>query len=269
MDGLNRFQAPFGTDLWRAIDAAAVEAARATLTGRRFLEVEGPFGPGLTAIERGNDTYCRQPSGDEAGAIVGRAIPVPMLRKTFQISLRRLAGHVDNGQPLDLTPVEDAAEAVARREEEFVYVGNAEFGLPGLTTAEGRNHVDGGDWTTLDRTLQDVLTAVSTLDTGGFRGPYALVLAPRLYNGLFRRYENTDMLQVEHLARLCTLGIHKADIDAAVVVDPRVGKLIVGQDLRAGFAGQDGVHANLYLIESVVLRVDDPGAVCTLSPAGG
>lgn len=266
MDGLNRSQAPFGSDIWQAIDEAAVEAARASLTGRRFLDVEGPFGLGLTAIERGNDGYCRQPSGEEAGAIVGRAIPVPMLRKSFEISLRRLSGHIQNGQPLDLTPAEDAAEAVARREEEFVYQGNAEFGLPGLTTAEGRNHVGGGDWTTLDRTLQDVLAAVTTLDDAGFRGPYALVLAPRFYNGLFRRYENTDMLQVEHLSRLCTRGIHKADIDGAAVVDPRVGKLIIGQDLRAGFAGQDGVHVNLFLIESAVLRVDDPGAVCTITP---
>jgi hypothetical protein len=37
----------------------------------------------LTAIEAGNDDYCRQPAPDEAGAVMGRTISVPMLRRFF------------------------------------------------------------------------------------------------------------------------------------------------------------------------------------------
>jgi hypothetical protein len=44
-----------------------------------------------------------------------RASPTPFLR-LWRSSL-------EHGQPLDLTPVEDAAEAVADREEEFAYRG--------------------------------------------------------------------------------------------------------------------------------------------------
>ena len=40
--------------------------------------------------------------------------------------------------------------------------------------------------------------------------------------------------------------------------------LIVGQDLEAGYIGQDGIHYQLYLSESVVLRIDDPGAACII-----
>ena len=81
MDTLNRGQAPFSDKVWHAIDKAAVEAARDRLTARRFLDVEGPFGVGMTTIEVGNDDYCRQPGPDEAGGIMSRAIPVPMLRR--------------------------------------------------------------------------------------------------------------------------------------------------------------------------------------------
>ena len=102
-------------------------AARDRLTGRRFLDLEGPFGIGLTTIEVGNDDYCRQPGPDEAGAILGRAIPVPMLRKSFRLSIRRVAAHIENGQPLDLSPAQDAAEAVADREEELIYSGQPDF----------------------------------------------------------------------------------------------------------------------------------------------
>lgn len=265
MDYLNRHAAPFGDEIWQRIDQAAVHAARDLLTGRRFLEVDGPYGVGLTSIEVGNDDYCRQPNPAEAGAVLGRAISVPMLRKDFRLSIRRLAAHNDMQQPFNLTPVEDAAEAVAAREEEFVYTGQSDFGLYGLLNAEGRSHHDGGDWNDLDQALNDVLAAVNILDDHGFRGPYALALSPGLYNGLFRRYAGTDMLQLEHLRRLCRRGVYKAQIDGGVLVDPRVGKLIIGQDLMTGFVGQDGVHYQLYISESVVLRLDEPRAICTIS----
>jgi uncharacterized linocin/CFP29 family protein len=50
-----------------------------------------------------------------------------------------------------------------------------------------------------------------------------------------------------------------------VLVDPRVGSLVLGQDLRAGYIGQDGVHYQLFLTESIVLRIDEPRAICSIS----
>lgn len=265
MDYLNRTHSQIPETIWSEIDQAAVEAARERLTGRRFLDLQGPFGVGLTAIEAGNDDYCRQPSPDEAGAVMGRAISVPMLWRAFRLSVRRIAGHLENAQPLDLTPVQDAAEAVANREEEFVYRGQPDFRLPGLLTHEGRQQLQGGDWSAVERALNDVLAAVTQLDEAGYRGPYGLVLAPPLYNGLFRLYPGSDVSQIQHLRHLCTRGIYKAPIEGGVLVDPRVGALVLGQDLRAGYIGQDGVHYELYLTESIVLRIDEPRAICTIS----
>jgi len=269
MDYLNRGLAPFPKSVWDAIDDAAASAARARLTGRRFLDLEGPFGTGLTTIEVGNDDYCRQPGPDEAGAIMGHAIPVPMLRKSFRVSVRRVAAYVENGQPLDLAAVQDAAEAVADREEEFIYKGQPDFGLSGLLNAEGRQHIDGSDWATPQRALQDVLAAVTRLDSSGFRGPYALVLEPALYNNLFLLFPGSDVLPLEHLRRLCTGGIYKTAIEGGVLVDQSAGVLILGQDLRSGFIGLDGVHYQLYLSESIVLRIDDPEGICTIAARTG
>ena len=264
MDHLNRKQAPFPPSVWERIDVAAVEAAKALLTGRRFLAVEGPFGPGLTALELGTDDYCRDPGPDEAGAIVSRAVSVPMLRKSCRLSARRLAAHLDKGMPLSLAEVEDAAEAVARREEEFVYAGQADFGLEGLLSAKGRKAVKGGDWANLDTALNNVLAAITTLDKAGFHGPYALALPPAEYNNLFRHYEHTDLLQVEHLKSLCTHGVYKAAVDKPVVVDNHAGAVVLGQELQVGYAGTDGIHYQLFVCESMVLRLDEPDAVCVV-----
>ena len=88
---------------------------------------------------------------------------------------------------------------------------------------------------------------------------------PPLYNGLFRLYPGSDVSQIQHLRHLCTRGIYKAPIEGGVLVDPRVGALVLGQDLQAGYIGQDGVHYQLYLNESIVLRIDAPQAICTIS----
>jgi uncharacterized linocin/CFP29 family protein len=268
MDPLNRSQAPFSAELWQQIDAAAVSAARSLLTGRRFLDLDGPFGLGLTTVEvGGNDHVPPMADGEAAFSVMGAALSVPMLWRSFDLSLRRLAAIGRQDQPLDLSAVEDAAEAVARLEERLIYYGDAKNGLAGLLSAEGSLSLRGGDWLRVDEALRDVLAAVTVLDEAGFRGPYALAASPLLYNGLFRRYDNSDLLQVEHLGRLCTGGIFKAAIDGAVVIDPRVGRLVLGQDLQTGFASSDGIHARLFLSESIVLRLDDPSALCRIIPA--
>jgi len=250
------------------IDEAAASAARDQLTARRYLDLEGPFGVGLTTIEVGNDDYCRQPGPEEAGAVMGRAIPLPMLRKSFQLSIRRVSAYVMNGQPLDLSPAQDAAEAVANREEEMIYSGQPAMGLTGLLTIEGHQQVPGSDWAAPDHALQDVLAAATQLDNSGYRGPYALALAPALYNNLFRLFPGSDVMALEHLRRLCTAGIYKAPIPGGVLVDTRAGVLVLGQDLQAGYSSQDGVHYQLYVSESIVLRVDEPKAICVIAPQG-
>ena len=54
-----------------------------------------------------------------------------MIRKSFRISIRRVAAHVQNGQPLDLSPAQDAAEAVADREEEMTTTASRRLGCTG------------------------------------------------------------------------------------------------------------------------------------------
>jgi len=265
MSYLNRDQAELPDSLWQRIDDAAVSAARDQLTGRRFLDLEGPYGIGLTTLETGVDNYCRQPAAEEAGAVMSHAISVPMLRKECQLSVRRVQAHLELGQPLDLSAVADAAEAVARREEEFVYYGQPDFHLYGLMNAPGRHEVKLSDWQRSEEALEDVLGAVTLLERAGFHGPYALVADPARYNNLFRRYENTDMMQLQHLRSLCQLGVFKAGIEGAAVVDPHAGMLFQGQDLMVGYQTNDGIHYHLFVNESLVFRLDDPRAICTLS----
>src|SRR5215831_19485174 len=179
---------PFSAEIMEKIEEAAVSAAREILSGRRIIDVEGAYGLGLTTVEVGNDDLCREPGPGEASAVLSRALSLPMIYRRFSISKRRIAAFEEMGQPLNLRPAEDAAQAVALREEEFIYTGQPDFHLQGLLNADGRNTLQGGDWSSVDQVLDNVIAAVNILDGKGYRGPYGLALAPALYNNLFRRY---------------------------------------------------------------------------------
>ncbi|HXV82073.1 MAG TPA: family 1 encapsulin nanocompartment shell protein [Candidatus Binatia bacterium] len=259
----SEFVAP---DLLKKIEEAAVSAARDILSGRRIIDVEGPYGLGLTTLEVGNDDLCRQPGPEEASAVVSRALSLPMIYRRFSLSKRRIAAFQELGQPLNLKIAEDAAQAVAMREEDFIYNGQPDFHLHGLLTAEGRNVLRGGDWGSVDQVLDNVIAAVNTLDGKGYRGPYGLALAPALYNNLFRRYPGSDLLQIEHLKRLCTRGIVKAPIEGGVLVAKDVGSIVLGQDLQIAYLTSDAAHEDFAVSESLVLKIEAPDAICTIMP---
>ena len=120
----------------------------------------------------------------------------------------------------------------------------------------------------MDQALEDVIVAVNILDGKGYPGPYGLALSPMLYNGLFRRYAGTDLLQIEHLKRLCTRGIVKAAIAGGVLIVPDVGPHVLGQDLQVSYLGPDAAHCNFTLSESLVLKIETPDAICTITPQG-
>lgn len=260
--------APESPELLNKIEEAAVSAARDILTGRRIIDVEGPYGLGLTAVEVGNDDLCREPGPGEASAVLSHALSLPMIYRRFSLSRRRIAAFREMGQPLNLKVVEDAAQAVAMREEDFIYQGQPDFHVHGLLTAAGRNTLQGGDWGSVDQVLDNVIAAVNALDGKGYRGPYGLALAPALYNNLFRRYPGSDLLQIEHLKRLCTRGIVKAQIEGGVLVAKDVGSIILGQDLQIAYLSPDAAHENFAVTESLVLKIEAADAICTITPAG-
>src|SRR4029434_3239268 len=131
--------APESPELLNKIEEAAVSAARDILTGRRIIDVEGPYGLGLTAVEVGNDDLGREPGPGEASAVLSHALSLPMIYRRFSLSSGRSAAFREMGQPLNLKVVEDAAQAVAMREEDFIYQGQPDFHVHGLLTAAGRN----------------------------------------------------------------------------------------------------------------------------------
>jgi uncharacterized linocin/CFP29 family protein len=252
-------------ELLERIEEATLDEAREVLTARRYLPFEGPLGGGVPSLQVGD--LIEEPMDDEGTTIAARrALTIPTLHATFRLPTRELQGAQEHGFPLSTQPAEDAGEQLGLAEERLVYHGHAKLGVQGMLHAEGALQSALSDWSDPGKAIGDVIAAADRLDAAGVHAPFALVLAPTLYNQLFRKYEGSDVLALDHLRRLAEGGIFKGHVleDCAVLVSPDIGPIVCAQDLQVSFLDMAADTVRFLVSSSVVLRLDDPAGVCVL-----
>jgi uncharacterized linocin/CFP29 family protein len=275
-DYLQRDQAPLSPDQWAAIDQTVVRTAQSILVDRRFINLVGPFGPGVESLP--NDTISGAGAGQvdllglEEGDAIGidrrRFLPLPLLYKDFWVHWRDLESSRQLGVPLDVGKAAAASAATAQAEDRLVFDGNASLGLPGLRNAEGRLTLPMSDWGSMGRAFADVVEGVRALTQAGFTGPYALAVSPRLYADLNRIFDATGVLELEQVEKLARRGVYPTAVlpePTALLVDSGGQNLdlAVGLDLSTAYVESSNLNHHFRVLESLVLRVRRPGAICT------
>jgi len=261
---LGRDDAPFGAQIWEALDGIVVGAARSQLSARRLLEIEGPFGLALKSIPL-PDTTARL--GD-ASLMASPALPVPLIETTFALSARDLAAFEETGFSLDSQTVAEAAIRAAQAEDTLLLEGNKELGLEGLLTAKGAQSVTLGKWDETGSAANDVVKALTALDAAGFHGPYTLALAPGLYNHLLRILPQGFQTELQHIESIVggkvvkAPGIKKGGV--LLASGKQFASIVIGQDMATGFIGPGGSGFEFKISESLAPWIKAPSAVCVL-----
>jgi uncharacterized linocin/CFP29 family protein len=256
---LAREDAPFGSETWKMLDAAMVETAKSQLVGRRLLPIEGPFGLGLKVVPL-------QDAEAKSGLITSQVISVPLIQTTFTLGMRDLANYERDGVSFDTNAVVEAALACARLEDNLIL--NGASGVPGLLTSKATNKLNLSAWNEIGTAANDIIQAITTLDSAGFHGPYCLTLAPSRYNLLFRRYERGNLSEMEHVRTMVTEGVFKApELKSGGVLlasGRQYAAIVLGQDMTIGFIGPAGDKLEFSISESLVPLIRQPGAICVL-----
>ncbi len=269
---LPREDAPISDRIWDMIDAAVMGAAKSQLAGRRLLEITGPYGFGYRSFDRGEKATGVEVSWSDATAALSAAEiqPIPMLSAGFTIPVRDVATAEEQGVRLEVRSAVNAALAIARLEDKLIFEGNQALGLPGLMNVRGASKVKLGNWGDVGKAVDDLIAAVNSLDSAGFPGPYAAALAPALYNALFLRYPQSDLLQLEQARQIITGGIVKAVSLKSGGVVLALGRyfstIIMGQDMTAAFAGPSDAQYEFIVVESLAPRIIIPETICVLEP---
>jgi uncharacterized linocin/CFP29 family protein len=307
-DILGRDRAPFSGRVWQEIDRAVASVKASNCTARRFLETMGPFGIGLTSLASDDEWLDAGSEGAPPEAWgVPRAHPpkggmidqgysprgtylvsaqtraVPMIANEFLMGIRTIEAFDDECQPLDVSRALRAARDVALEEERLIYYGDIANGMPGLLNPDltGNRHETPLDFrpsrTGIEDNFELLVGGIEELAARGFGGEYALVGFPNVYQHLYGIPEGRDLVLVDLVRRLFTIGVHLAPAIQPLVVTrgiPQPGepigviinggpyvRLIIGQDWVVAYRGMSGVYHRFIIMNSFRLEILDPEAV--------
>jgi uncharacterized linocin/CFP29 family protein len=256
---LSRDDAPIEAASWEILDKTMLEAAKSVLSGRRILDVDGPYGFGLKAVPLSDPEAGQAP-------VVGPLMPLALISRTFTLAKRDLAAFEKDGIMLDTGPVAAAAIECAGVEDELVFRGIK--GTPGLLTAKGCSQVKLSQWDQIGAAAEDIIKAVTQIDSAGFHGPYCLALAPGRYNVLLRRYPTGNISELEHVKTMATAGVIKApalESGGLLMASGRqYASIVLGQDMAIGFIGPVAERLEFSISESLTPYIRQPRALCVL-----
>jgi uncharacterized linocin/CFP29 family protein len=246
-DFFMREDAPLSAEEWEKLDEVVVKAARRFLVGRRFVELVGPLGVGTEVVPVGTGENRKH-------------LDLQMIQEDFTLGWRDIEGNRKAGLPLDLGPAAMAGAACARAEDKMI--------LGALLNA-AENQVTLADWSEPGNAFANVVEATEALVSGDFYGPYAVVLSPALYAKTQRIARGMGRLESKLIKDVAEGGLFQtplleADQGLVLSLGAHNFDLVVAQDLITAYMGNEGLDHLFRVLESIVLRVKRPGAICAL-----
>ncbi len=260
---LMRSASPLTDAQWQLIDATVSEVVGRVVVGRRILDLYGPLGFGAYTVPL--YTYGSA-EGEPVRAKVVRQLTMNTLTKDFIITVKDL-DLMNSGQPFDTAPVAAAATQLALAEDKLIFSGDE--GTEGLLNVTGRQTLPLGDWGEEGQALADISAATVTLVSAGFYPPYFVAMHPALYTKLQRVYGRRGILEIELVEKQATGGVFASpsipqDKVLVIAAQPQYVDLAVGLDIATGFVETVSLEHRFSIMETLALRVKQPGAVCVL-----
>lgn len=264
MDLLKRNLAPILPEAWKAIDDEARRVLELNLAGRKVVDFRGPHGWKFAAVSTGRLQLLPDQPIKEVSVGVRTAQPLIEIRTPMVLDIMELDTVARGAENPDLDPVVQAAERLARTEDQAIFHGYPAGGIVGIVEASPHPPIQIGS---VEGWPRAIVQAKEVLRAAGVGGPYALVLGPRAYDELSAASEDGYPLR-KRIERTLIDGpfVWGPALTGAVLLSTRGGdfELTVGQDLSIGYAYHEKHRVELYLTESFTFRVLEPKAAIWL-----
>ncbi|MBN2289023.1 MAG: bacteriocin family protein [Candidatus Glassbacteria bacterium] len=264
-DILRRSLAPLTEAAWKEIDRTASNILKASLTGRKLVDCDGPHGLELGAVNLGRLAIPEKHKRAGVSWGVREVLPLVELRVPFQLDQMELDSISRGSKDVDLGPLEKAARAVVDFEESAIYKGFPEARVQGILKAA--KHAPLKIPAAREDCPKAVAEGIKLLSEAGIEGPYALVLCLECYHELIATAKGYPTFRVAE--RLVEGGIfYSSALKGGVLLSVRGGdfELTLGQDISIGFSGCTADKVELYFAESFTFRVLEPLAAVELKP---
>jgi len=289
-----RTNATLRREEWLEYDTAIIEAAQDRLVGVADLLGRGlryglTNGLGKTVLESENISDMRDAEVNMDGVTRGQndavnyeivGLPLPIIHKDYQISIRKLAASRNTGEALDTTQARLASRKVADTQEDILFNGYGTFAfggynLYGYTNFPSRNTGTlGAAWTDSGTTGADIVDDVlamkqDSLDAKMY-GPYILYIPAAYETKLDEDYSDAKgsntikerIMQITNIQDVKVADKLAADNVLLVQMSMDVVRMVEGLPLTNVEWEEQGGMVFLYKVMTISvpnLRTDQDG----------
>lgn len=260
MNILKKSIAPVTDQAWKEINEVAGKIFKIYLSGRQFLDIDGPNGMDMGAVSTGHLIMPDNQSKEGINYGIREVIPLVEIRKPFELDIMTIDNINRGALDADLQPLEEAAKEIALFEEKVIYEGFGKAGIKGLEKSAGDKA------TALPDDPGEFLAAISEqkrkLMKEGVEGPYNLVLSEdkmHILNSIAKGYPVEKQLRKMLGGRI----IPQFATGKSYLLSGQGGdyELVLGQDMSIGYDAHDTRKVKLYFTESFTVRVMSPEAI--------
>ncbi len=260
MDILRRDLAPISTRAWEEIDAMARETLVANLSGRKVVDVAGPFGLEHACVNLGRLSV---PNKQKAGGVqfgIHQVQPLIEARVSFTLQQWELDNIERGAKDIQLDSLVEATRQMAAFEEKAIFEGFDQACIQGIhAETKGKEIPLTLD---MDALVDGVSEAQARLLKEGVEGGADLIVSPEVWKFLARSTPGGTLRSIIE-AQSAGKVIYSEVVKDAVLIANRGGdlELTVGQDFAIGYQNHTAEEIRLFMTESFTFRVIAPEAI--------
>jgi uncharacterized linocin/CFP29 family protein len=266
MNFLRRELAPISPQGWSEIDSVAKKALAANLSGRKFVDVDGPHGLDYASVPLGRLTMPEKQDGATVRYGVHQVLPLVETRSDFSLPIWELDNIERGAKDLNLDTVINSSREIAAFEEKAIYEGFAPSAIVGLQQAVKSQRIR------ISLDINAVVDAVSKaqeqMQKDGVGGSANLVVSPTLWEFLAHCVPGGTLRSAIE-SEIGGHVIYAEFLKDALLVANRGGdaELTVGQDFAIGYHSHTTDEISLFITESFTFRVIAPEALVGFTTA--
>lgn len=260
MNLLRKELAPISAEGWGEIDQLAKETLRANLTGRKFIDIDGPHGIGHACVTLGRLLLPEALESGKVGYGIHQLLPLVEARRNFSVQMWELDNIERGAKDIQLDSLLDACRDIATFEENALYNGFEPGNMVGLNKAVAPQQLPIA--LNSDAIVDAVSEGQTLLLKAGISAPANLVVCAALWKVLARPAPGGTLRFILE-KQLKGKIIYSEFVQDALLVANRSGdlQLTIGQDFAIGYHSHTASEVNLFVTESFTFRVINPEAI--------